>query len=80
MLTDIDKGIKGEVLAVGPGKWVDGSRRKLQVKPGDKVVFNSKWNDFAEDHYGATCRDLPVGSDPNLHLVQEADIIGIIPG
>jgi len=33
---------RGTVLAVGPGKMLkDGSRRALQVKKGDKVLFTS---------------------------------------
>lgn len=41
---------KGEVLAVGPGRLLkDGSRRALQVKEGDTVLFTS-WagNEFRE--------------------------------
>jgi co-chaperonin GroES (HSP10) len=76
-----EKGIKGKVLAVGPGKWIEGInggrvRRTPEVKPGDFVLFNSKWNDFAGDHYD----DLPIGSDPRLHLVQEADVFLKIQG
>ena len=74
IVTDPDKGIMGEVLAVGPGKWVDGERRQLMVRPGMTVCFNSKWNDFASDHYD----DLPLGADKHLHLIQEGDIIGIV--
>jgi chaperonin GroES len=33
---------KGKVLAVGPGKLLkDGSRRRLQVKEGDTVLFTA---------------------------------------
>lgn len=68
------KALKGEVLAVGPGKLDDdGYRVPPEVHPGDKVLFSSKWNDLASDHYS----DLPVDADPLLHLVQEADILGI---
>jgi co-chaperonin GroES (HSP10) len=71
-LTDAPKGFKGTVLAVGPGKCdEDGDFQPTVVKPGDTVLFNSKWNDFASDYYD----DLPVGADPTLHLVQEADIL-----
>ena len=87
-LTDAPKGIKGIVLAVGPGKRdEDGDLVPLDVKPGDKVLFNSKWNDLAAscnvgtgaDGSGPLERPLPLGADPTLHLVQEADIFGIIP-
>jgi co-chaperonin GroES (HSP10) len=66
VLTDPDKSIRGKVLAVGPK--VD------TAKVGDLVLFNSKWNDFAGDHY----EDLPLGADKRLHLIQEADVIGIL--
>jgi len=86
-LTDAEKGMFGEVLAVGPGKWVPGEstlidgewtwvrghRRELEIKPGMIVCFNSKWNDFASDH----ASNLPIGFDKQLHLIQEGDIIGI---
>src|SRR5262245_18584142 len=84
ILTDADKSIYGEVVAVGSGKWIegewwkvkgqwewfDGYRRPMSVHPGQRILFNSKWNDFAGDHYD----DLPVGSDKSLHIVQEAVI------
>jgi len=69
------KGLKGRVLAVGPGKWVEGInggrvRARLDVKPGDMVIFNSRWNDFAGNHED----ELPLGAPSNLHLIQEADV------
>jgi co-chaperonin GroES (HSP10) len=81
---------KGKVLAVGPGKRdEDGYRIEPEVKPGDLVLFNARWNDLAD----AELR--PVGADRNsrtaplerplswrfekdIHLVQEADIAGIL--
>lgn len=69
-LTDPDKGLKGKVLAVGPGK----NGYPMCVEVGDTVLFNSKWNDFSGDHY----EDLPIGADKRLHLVQEADIFAIL--
>jgi len=74
MLTDAEKGMKGKVLAVGPGKWRDGYFYETTVKPGALVCFSSKWNDLAEDFYD----NLPVGADKTLHLVQEADILAVI--
>jgi chaperonin GroES len=60
------KSILGEVVAVGPGKRRNnGSRQPMNVKPGDRVRFNSKWNDW---------ESLP----DELHLIQEGDIFGII--
>jgi chaperonin GroES len=69
------KSLKGKVLAVGPGKWVEGVngghvRKTMDVQPGDMVIFNSRWNDIAGDHED----EMPAGSDPSLHLIQEADV------
>jgi chaperonin GroES len=74
-LTDAPKGLKGTVLAVGPGKRdEDGDFQPTVVKPGDTVLFSSKWNDLASDYYD----DLPLEADPKLHLVQEADVLAVI--
>jgi chaperonin GroES len=84
-----EKSMKGIVISVGPGKWhaptwwkikgkwewLEGWREAMDVQPGQTVLFSSKWNDLASDY----TEDLPVGADPQLHLVQIADIIGIIP-
>ena len=68
------KGITGIVVAIGPGKWIEGCnggyvRQTPAVKVGDMVLFNSKWNDFAGDHQEPDYR-----YKENLHLVQEGDI------
>jgi co-chaperonin GroES (HSP10) len=94
------KAIKGEVLAVGPGKWIEGCwwkvlkiidinksfdtayfwdwvpgyRETPEVKPGQIVLFNSHWNDLASTHYDD---DKSALFDPLLHLIQEADILGV---
>jgi chaperonin GroES len=34
-----EKPQKGEVLAVGPGKFEKGTRQPMEVKEGDKVLF-----------------------------------------
>jgi hypothetical protein len=68
-------------------QWQDGWLEPLDVKPGMKVLFNSRWNDFSAgeqagtgaDGKGALARPLPLHADPMLHLVQEADIIAIVP-
>ena len=40
---DKEKKMEGEVVAVGPGKVLDsGERVKMEVKVGDKVIFE-KW-------------------------------------
>jgi co-chaperonin GroES (HSP10) len=97
-----EKALKGEVLAVGPGKWepgefwsvkkrhyvpmrdewveyrtwewVPGYHEAPEVKPGQIVLFSSKWNDLASTHYDD---DKSALFDPLLHLIQEADILGI---
>jgi co-chaperonin GroES (HSP10) len=88
VLTDAPKSIKGVILAVGPGKRdEDGELIPTEVKPGLKVLFNSKWNDFTagenvgtgSDGTGPLERPLPLKADPMLHLVTEGDIIGIVP-
>lgn len=74
VLPDIakEKSMKGKVIAVGPGKRVEGVRQPLSVKVGDLVYFNSKWSDLAGSHYAD---DTPVHFDRNLHLCMEGDIL-----
>ena len=36
---DKDKPMRGTVIAIGNGKYVDGKFQPLQVKVGDKVLF-----------------------------------------
>jgi chaperonin GroES len=60
---------KGKVLAVGNGKMLkDGTRRSLQVKTGDTVLFTS----WAGDEYkeGKT--------QDNILLMREEDILAVI--
>lgn len=69
-----EKGITGIVRAVGPGKWIEGVnggyvRRTMEVKTGDMVLFNSKWNQVGEDYQTVGYR-----FDDKMHLVMEADI------
>jgi len=69
-------------------EWLPGYRETLDVNPGDRVLFNARWNDFAHDELRGTGSDksgplerpLPIGFDPMIHLVQEADIAGRING
>lgn len=37
---DKEKPMKGEVIAIGLGKYEDGKRVPMQVKIGDKVLFS----------------------------------------
>lgn len=62
-----EKPIQGEVVAVGNGKVMeDGSRRPLDVKAGDKVLFGK---------YAGT--DIKVGGE-ELLIMREDDILAII--
>lgn len=64
-----DKPARGEIVSVGDGKLLDdGSRSKLQVKVGDRVLFSS----YAGDQF-------KVGDD-ELLLMREEDILAIIEG
>jgi len=74
VMTDADKSLKGRVIAVGPGKKdEDGELISMEVKPGDLVYFNSRWHDLGDDYQQHQWWD-----DPNVHLVQQADILGKI--
>ena len=62
-----EKPIKGEVLAVGNGKILDdGSKRELDVKVGDKVLFGK---------YSGT--EVKVEGD-ELPVMREDDIMAVI--
>jgi chaperonin GroES len=59
---------KGKVLAVGAGRLLkDGSRRGLQVKVGDTVIFTS----WAGEEY----KD---GQQSNILLMREEDILAVV--
>jgi chaperonin GroES len=60
---------RGTVLAVGPGKLLkDGSRRALQVKKGDKVLFTS----WAGDEFKER------STTDNILLMREEDVLAVI--
>jgi len=60
---------RGTVLAVGPGKLLDdGSRRGLQVKKGDKVIFTS----WAGDEFKGR------SSSDNILLMREEDVLAVV--
>lgn len=60
---------RGEVLAVGPGKLLkDGSRRSLQVKEGDTILFTS----WAGDEY----RQQKTGD--NILVMREEDVLAVL--
>ena len=59
---------KGKILAVGAGKMLkDGTRRGLQVKVGDTVLFTS----WAGDEYKEARGD-------EILLMREEDILAVI--
>ena len=60
---------RGTVLAVGPGKLLDdGSRRGLQVKKGDKVLFTN----WAGDEFKGR------STSENILLMREEDVLAVI--
>ncbi len=62
-----DKPSRGKVIAVGNGRLLDdGSRSKMQVKPGDRVLFTS---------YAPETVNL---GEEELLLMREEDILAVI--
>ncbi len=60
-----DKGSKrGEVVALGPGRYEDGKLVPVSVKEGDKVLF--QWGD-----------KIKVGEE-EYYLVKESEILAVI--
>jgi chaperonin GroES len=60
---------KGKVLAVGPGRLLkDGTRRPLQVKEGDTVLFTT-WagDEFKEGQ-----------KSENILLMREEDVLAVL--
>jgi chaperonin GroES len=58
---------KGTILAVGPGKQLkDGSRRALQVKKGDVVLFTN----WAGDEFKSR--------EEEILLMREEDILAVL--
>jgi len=59
---------RGEVLAVGPGRLLkDGSRRPLQVKVGDSILFTT----WAGDEFRE-------GRENEVLLMREEDVLAVI--
>ena len=60
---------KGKILAVGPGKMIkDGTRRPLQIKEGDTVIFTSWAGDEFKEHK----------SGGYILLMREEDVLAVI--
>ena len=63
-----DKPQRGKVLAVGPGRMLkDGSRRPLQVKEGDSIIFTT----WAGDEFKDRKSDV-------ILLMREEDVLAVI--
>ncbi len=63
-----DKPQRGKVLAVGAGRQLkDGSRRGLQVKVGDTVLFTA----WAGDEYKASGKE-------SILLMREEDVLAVL--
>src|SRR5262249_39756642 len=59
---------KGKVLAVGPGRTLkDGSRRPLQLKEGDTVLFTNWAGDEFKESRGE-----------NILLMREEDVLAVL--
>jgi chaperonin GroES len=64
-----EKPVEGKVLAVGNGRVLeDGSLRKLDVKAGDRVLFNK---------YGGS--EVKIDGE-DLLILREDDILGVVEG
>jgi chaperonin GroES len=61
-----EKPQEGEVLAVGPGRFEDGSRVPLDVKVGDKVIYSK---------YGGT--EVKLDGD-ELLILSARDVLAIV--
>ena len=61
-----EKPQEGEVLAVGPGRFEDGSRVPLDVKVGDKVIYSK---------YGGT--EVKFGGEDYL-ILSARDVLAIV--
>jgi chaperonin GroES len=62
---------RGKVLAVGPGRLLkDGTRRSLQVKEGDTVLFTN----WAGDEF----RERAMSSENTILLMREEDVLAVL--
>ena len=60
---------KGKVLAVGAGKMLkDGTRRPLQVKTGDTILFTTWAGDEFKDR----------ANTENILIMREEDVLAVI--
>ena len=61
-----EKPQQAEVVAVGPGGVVDGKEVKMEVKPGDRVIYSK---------YAGT--EVKLGEDEYI-IVRQNDILAIV--
>jgi len=61
-----EKSHRGEILAIGPGKTVDGKITEMTVKVGDKVLYK----EYAGDEFKLDGKE--------VIILKEEDIIAII--
>jgi chaperonin GroES len=60
---------KGKVLAVGKGRMLkDGTRRPLQVKEGDTVIFTTWAGDEFKERSG----------ESNILIMREEDVLAVV--
>ena len=65
---DKEKPAKGEVIAVGVGKYEDGKRIPMQVKVGDTVLFSKYGYDEVKIE------------GVEYYILSESNILGVISG
>jgi chaperonin GroES len=63
---DKDKPMRGTVLAIGTGKYVDGKIHPLQVKVGDEILFGK---------YAGTNVKF---ADKEYLIMREEDVMGVL--
>lgn len=63
---DKDKPMKGKVIAIGTGKYIDGKIHPLQVKIGDEVLFGK---------YAGTNIKL---DNKEFLVMREEDVMGVL--
>ena len=61
-----EKPQQAEVVAVGPGGTVDGKEIKMEVKPGDRVIYSK---------YAGT--EVKLGEDEYI-IVKQNDILAVV--
>lgn len=62
-----EKPQQGEIVAVGPGRFDEGSRVPMEVKVGDKVLFGK---------YSGT--EVVIDEEPLL-ILRESDVLAVLP-